>query len=46
MKSIQKYYKDARENIEPFQLTGQGTKIDGIYYLLYLKRKFKMYKAG
>lgn len=34
MKSIQKYYKDARHKIEQFQLKGQGTKIGGIYYYI------------
>lgn len=41
MKSIQKYYKDAREKIEPFQLTGQGTKIDGIYYFIVPKEEIQ-----
>ncbi|QQZ11391.1 LytR family transcriptional regulator [Heyndrickxia vini] len=34
MISIQKYYKDARQKIEQFQLKGQGTKIGGIYYYI------------
>lgn len=34
MKSIQKYYSDARNKIDQFQLKGQGTKIGGIYYFI------------
>ncbi|MGE8204549.1 LytR family transcriptional regulator [Heyndrickxia sp. NPDC080065] len=34
MMSIQKYYKDARHKIDPFELKGDGTKINGIYYFI------------
>lgn len=34
MKEIQANYKDARQHIEQLHITGQGTKINGIYYLL------------
>ncbi|WP_066055755.1 polyisoprenyl-teichoic acid--peptidoglycan teichoic acid transferase TagU [Robertmurraya korlensis] len=34
MVEIQKNYKDAAKNIEQLQLTGSGTKISGIYYLI------------
>ncbi len=33
MVETQKNYKDAAKNIEQLQVTGQGTKINGIYYL-------------
>lgn len=34
MVEIQKNYKDAAKSIEQLQLTGTGTKIDGVYYLI------------
>jgi LCP family protein required for cell wall assembly len=34
MKEIQANYKDARKQIKQLHITGQGTKINGIYYLL------------
>ncbi|PDM39612.1 MULTISPECIES: LytR family transcriptional regulator [unclassified Geobacillus] len=34
MKEIQSNYKDARHHIEQLHITGKGTKINGIYYLL------------
>ncbi|MGG2973678.1 LytR family transcriptional regulator [Geobacillus stearothermophilus] len=34
MKYIQANYKDARKHIKQLHITGQGTKINGIYYLL------------
>jgi polyisoprenyl-teichoic acid--peptidoglycan teichoic acid transferase len=34
MIEIQKNYKDAAKNIEQIQLTGTGSTIDGIYYLV------------
>jgi polyisoprenyl-teichoic acid--peptidoglycan teichoic acid transferase len=34
MKEIQANYKDARRHIEQLHITGKGTKINGIYYLL------------
>jgi LCP family protein required for cell wall assembly len=34
MKDIQANYKDARQHIEQLHITGTGTKINGIYYLL------------
>jgi anionic cell wall polymer biosynthesis LytR-Cps2A-Psr (LCP) family protein len=34
MKENQANYKDARQHIEQLHITGQGTKIHGIYYLL------------
>ncbi|WP_066055764.1 polyisoprenyl-teichoic acid--peptidoglycan teichoic acid transferase TagU [Robertmurraya korlensis] len=34
MVEIQKNYKDAAKNIEQIQLTGTGSTIDGIYYLV------------
>jgi polyisoprenyl-teichoic acid--peptidoglycan teichoic acid transferase len=34
MVEIQKNYKDAAKSIEQLQLTGSGTKINGIYYLI------------
>ncbi|EZP75272.1 membrane-bound transcriptional regulator LytR [Parageobacillus genomosp. 1] len=34
MKEIQANYKDARHHIEQLHITGKGTKINGIYYLL------------
>ncbi|MBP0726068.1 LytR family transcriptional regulator [Bacillus sp. RG28] len=33
MIAIQKDYKDAASNVNEVQITGKGTKIDGIYYL-------------
>ncbi len=32
MMDIQKNYKDARHNLEQFQINGKGAKINGIYY--------------
>ncbi|MEC5188085.1 LytR family transcriptional regulator [Geobacillus thermodenitrificans] len=34
MKEIQANYKDARKQIKQLHINGQGTKINGIYYLL------------
>lgn len=34
MKEIQANYKDARHHIEQLHITGKGTKINGVYYLL------------
>ncbi|GIN95347.1 transcriptional regulator LytR [Siminovitchia terrae] len=34
MKDIQKNYKEARHKIDPYQIEGQGSKIDGIWYYL------------
>ncbi|KAF0996633.1 LytR family transcriptional regulator [Geobacillus sp. TFV-3] len=34
MKEIQANYKDARKQIKQLHITGQGTKINGIYYLI------------
>lgn len=34
MKDIQKNYKEARRKIDQYQIEGQGTKIDGIWYYL------------
>ncbi|KZE96563.1 Transcriptional regulator LytR [Geobacillus stearothermophilus] len=34
MKNIQENYKDARKQIKQLHITGQGTKINGIYYLV------------
>ncbi|KJE27513.1 transcriptional regulator lytR [Geobacillus kaustophilus] len=34
MKDIQTNYKDARKQIKQLHITGQGTKINGIYYLI------------
>ncbi|PJW18216.1 LytR family transcriptional regulator [Geobacillus sp. WSUCF-018B] len=34
MKEIQANYKDARKHIKQLHITGQGTKINGIYYLI------------
>jgi polyisoprenyl-teichoic acid--peptidoglycan teichoic acid transferase len=33
MVTIQKYYKDAAKNIEQLTVNGNGTKINGIYYI-------------
>jgi LCP family protein required for cell wall assembly len=34
MVDIQANYKDARHNLEQFQVSGSGTKINGIYYFI------------
>ncbi|WPZ18256.1 LytR family transcriptional regulator [Geobacillus subterraneus] len=34
MKEIQENYKDARKQIKQLHITGQGTKMNGIYYLV------------
>lgn len=34
IKAIQKHYKDARHNINQIQIKGEGTKIDGIFYIV------------
>lgn len=34
MKDIQAQYKDARQHIEQLHINGNGTKINGIYYLI------------
>ncbi|WP_027407992.1 LytR family transcriptional regulator [Anoxybacteroides tepidamans] len=34
MKEIQANYKEARRHIEQLHITGEGTKINGIYYLI------------
>ena len=34
MKSLLFNYKDVRKNVTSYMMKGNGTKIDGIYYLL------------